>query len=254
MTNGGVAGDGPTIGRFGHLDGTADAAELLAARIRDGLAAAADPQRAPEMQRYMKSDMPFRGVAAPVGRALYRDAVRDFPLSTRAECEVAVRLLYDRASFREERYGALHVLRARPYARFLDGEAMPLLAHIIATGAWWDLVDEASTAVGEALRRDPERVAPILIEWADGPDMWLARAAIICQRSFRGATDTEVLARVIRPSIGNREFFLGKGIGWALREFSKTDSEWVRAFVTAEQGLTALSRREALKWLVSRGS
>ena len=51
------------------------------------------------------------------------------------------------------------------------------------------------------------------------------------------------------PSVHEKEFFLRKGLGWALREYSKTDPDWVIEFVGRHPGLSSLSRREALKHL-----
>ncbi|HZK04772.1 MAG TPA: DNA alkylation repair protein [Actinomycetaceae bacterium] len=224
-------------------------ADALARDIRRGLAEAANTERALAMQRYMKSAMPFRGVPSAAGRANSLAAVRRHPLADRSEWEAVIRSLFDDAEYREERYGALHVLHARQYRGYLDRAAVPLLEHMIITGAWWDLVDDASTAAGDALLRDRSGVVPALERWATGPDMWLARAAIIAQRKLKTETDFELMVRLIEPSIGSREFFLQKGIGWALREHSKTDPDGVRAYVASHPGLAPLSRREALKWL-----
>jgi 3-methyladenine DNA glycosylase AlkD len=47
-----------------------------------------------------------------------------------------------------------------------------------------------------------------------------------------------------------QEFFIRKAIGWVLREYARTDSDWVRDFVDAHgERLSGLSRREALKHL-----
>lgn len=223
----------------------------LVTALRKGLADAADPLRAPTMQRYMKSEMPFRGVPAPLGARIERAAIAAHPLPDRATWEGVVRELYDDARYREERYAALAVLSDRRHARWLDSAALPLLDHLVRTGAWWDLVDEASTAVGRALANDRRRVTADLRRWAHDPDLWIRRAAIICQRSQRAATDTALLADAIDASVADPDFFARKGIGWALREYSKTDAAWVRDFVAARPGLSPLSRREALKWLAA---
>ena len=89
----------------------------------------------------------------------------------------------------------------------------------------------------------------ILREWAKDDDIWKRRTAILAQLRAEQGTDTKLLADAIRPSIGHPEFFLRKGIGWALREYSKTDPRWVTTFVNAHPELSTLSRREALKHL-----
>lgn len=223
----------------------------LVVAVRTGLADAAEPCRAPSMQKYMRSAMPFRGVQMPVARRMYRAAIKAHPLAGRAEWDAVVRELYDHAEYREERYAALEVLKAPRYAPWLDRDALPLLRHVVSTGAWWDLVDDASTAVGAALLRDPDGVRPELQRWAHGSDMWLHRASIICQRKAKAATDLALLTETIEAGLGHADFFIRKAIGWALREHSKTDEAWVRAFVDAHDDLSALSRRQAPKWLNS---
>ena len=81
-------------------------------------------------------------------------------------------------------------------------------------------------------------------------DYWLRRAAITAQLLAKDATDTTLLATVINNNLNQREFFINKAIGWALRQYSKTDAAWVRHYIAAHRdGLSALSIREASKYL-----
>ena len=77
----------------------------------------------------------------------------------------------------------------------------------------------------------------------------MRRSAIICQLQHRADTDLDLLADVIEANVEDREFFIRKAIGWALRDYARTDGRWVRAFVQGHPGLSPLSRREALKHL-----
>lgn len=126
-----------------------------------------------------------------------------------------------------------------------------MVEEMIATGAWWDLVDAIATRpLGEILSRHPGAVRAELLAWSKGEDLWLRRAAILAQLHFREATDRGLLARLIEPSLGRREFFLAKAIGWALRHFARTDPAWVRDYVARHRSrLAPLSVREATKHL-----
>lgn len=220
------------------------------AAIRERLADAGDPARAAPMQKYLKSDMPCRGVQLPAVRTVVRDVTRVHPIQDRSRWEATIRELYDTAEFREERYAAIAVSGQRPYAKWQDLAAMPLYQHMISTGAWWDLVDEvAIRRVGSIRRTLPSELAPIMLTWAQHDDIWLRRASIICQVTAKDATDPGLLQACIEPSISCTEFFLRKGIGWALRDFAKTDPGWVRTYVASHPGLSTLSRREAMKHL-----
>ena len=95
-------------------------------------------------------------------------------------------------------------------------------------------------------RRDrPDRA-----RWAVGDDRWLRRVAVICQVGAKDRTDRVLLSDAILANAADRDFFLRKAIGWALRDYARTDPAWVRDFVAAhEDELSPLSKREALKHL-----
>ncbi|HET9945055.1 MAG TPA: DNA alkylation repair protein [Actinomycetes bacterium] len=217
--------------------------------MRAGLAAAADPDAAPVMQAYMKSELPYRGVKAPRCRTVFRAALAEHPLPDRAAWLAAIRRLWDEATHREERYAALAVARDRRYAAHRTPEVLPLYRHLVVTGAWWDLVDDVAThLVGPLLLDRPTETGPVVRAWAVDEDRWLRRTAVICQVGAKEHTDPALLAHAIDANLDDRDFFLRKAIGWALRQYARTDPAWVQQFV-ADRGerLSPLSRREALK-------
>jgi 3-methyladenine DNA glycosylase AlkD len=221
--------------------------------VRRRIAEAADPVRAPKMQAYMKSTMPFRGdSSAPLARicrAVF-DAER---LERRAEWEACVRTLWDDAEYREERYAALALAGHRYYRDFQDPSMLDLYRHLSITGGWWDYVDIiAAHRVGGILRAHHDAVAPVIRAWAVDDDLWVRRTAILSQLAGKADTDTDLLqlalARNLEDSLHGKEFFIRKALGWALREHAKTDPGWVRAFVADHaERLSGLTRREALK-------
>jgi 3-methyladenine DNA glycosylase AlkD len=223
----------------------------LVEAVRHRLAAAADPDKAAPMQAYMKSEMPFRGVQSPGVKQICREVFAAHPIDDRRGWEATVRVLWDDATHREERYAAIALTGHRLYRRWQDPEALALYDHLTVTGAWWDFVDEVAVRrVGPILRSARESVAPTLLAWAGDDDLWRRRVAILAQVGARDQTDTSLLAACLEPSLGRVEFFLRKGIGWALREYAKTDPEWVRSYVERHHAqLAPLSRREALKHL-----
>ncbi len=223
----------------------------LVEALRAALAGAADPVKAPAMQAYMKSAMPYRGVQAPQARRLFGEVILAHPLPDRATWEGTVRALWDGAAHREERYGALALAGHRLYRAHQDPQALPLYRHLVVTGAWWDYVDDlAAHKVGPILRAFPEQVRPVVLTWSTDPVLWLRRTAILSQLGARSATDRELLAACIEPNLTDRDFFVRKAVGWALRDLARTDPGWVRRYVDAHAGrLSPLSRREATKHL-----
>ena len=223
------------------------AAELVAP-LRADLGGHADPERAPTMQAYMKSSMPFLGVPVPMVRRLARAAVAANPPSTAAELERDVRDLWHHAEYREERYAAAALLDAPPTRGLRGPDQLALLRDLICDGAWWDHVDELSHRVGELLAGWPATVRAAVLGWAQDPDLWLRRSAIICQLGHKHRTDLDLLATAVEANATHRDFFVRKAIGWALRDYARTDPAWVREFIGAHE-LSPLSRREALKHL-----
>ena len=219
-------------------------------RLRADLAAQADPAAAVEMQRYMKSAMPFRGVATPARERLLTGAVAAHPLDDAGVLDAVVRELWDGAEFREERYLALSLTGHRRYRPWLDASWVPLLRHWIVSGSWWDFTDEiASRRIGVLLMAHPDEVRPVIRMWITDPDRWLRRTSVICQLRAGRATDIALLTEAIEANLTDQDFFLRKGIGWALRQHARVDPDWVRGFVGEHPGLSPLSRREAQRHL-----
>jgi 3-methyladenine DNA glycosylase AlkD len=229
--------------------------------LRAAFAAHADADNAAPMQAYMKSALPFYGIAAPLRRRLAAEAVRAHPCADAAELERTMRTLWDEARFREERYAAVELPRiGRLHPKLVDLALLPLAEYMIASGAWWDLVDDLSgNLVARQLERYPRETKAVLRRWAESGDLWLRRAAMLAQRSLDAADfDAVLLYDCILPSIGSsalaREFFIRKGIGWALRERSYAAPEEVRAFCREYAAqLAPPTVREALKVIHKKG-
>jgi 3-methyladenine DNA glycosylase AlkD len=223
--------------------------------VRAELASRADPEKAPGMQAYMKSELPFHGVQAAGQREVFKAAFAAHPLDGFDEWRATVLALWHEAHFREERYAAIGLSGDRRYRAFQTPESLPLYEQLIVTGAWWDFVDAIAVhRVGPILRARPEAVRPTVLGWSRDADPWLRRTSIICQIGSKMRTDSDLLFACIEPSLGERDFFLRKAIGWALRQYAKSDPAAVTRYVEARHDeLSPLSRREALRRLV-RGS
>jgi 3-methyladenine DNA glycosylase AlkD len=236
------------------------AAVRLLAALRAGFAAHADPARAPAMQAYMKSALPFHGIATPLRRELTAAAVRAHPLPDCASLATAMRTLWREARYREERYAALELARTGAHARLFDAALLPVYQEMLVDGAWWDYCDDISgTALARLLRERPAQMKPLLRRWARGDDLWLRRAAMLCQRRMKAGFDAVLLYDCILPSIGTGrfadEFFIRKGIGWALRERSYAAPDEVRAFVREyDAQLSPLTKREAMKVIARKAA
>jgi len=223
----------------------------LIAAVRAELARAADPTKAPTMRAYMKSEMPYLGVSLPAVRAVCQTVFADYPLASFEEWRDTALSLWRTAQFREERYAALALTGDRRYRDYQRPAVLPMYEEMIVSGAWWDYVDEVAThRIGPLLARYPETIRPELRVWSRDDNLWKRRAAILAQIGFKANTDEELLFACIGPNLSDRDFFIRKAIGWALREYAKTNASAVRRFVRDhEASLSPLSRREAMKHL-----
>jgi 3-methyladenine DNA glycosylase AlkD len=132
---------------------------------------------------------------------------------------------------------------------------MPMYEEIIVGAAWWDVVDTvAAHGVGPIVAAHPAVMRPMMRAWSRDENLWRRRAAILCQIRRRGAADRALLQDCLAPSLGSKEFFLRKAVGWALREVAWDDPTWVVRYVRAHaRELAPLSKREALKNVIEQG-
>lgn len=215
--------------------------------VRLALEEAAEPGKAEAMRAYMKSEMPFLGVQAAPRRTALRRVFAANRIDTAPEWRRAVLSLWREAEYREERYAAVELSGYHLYRDFQTLYTVPMYEEMIVTGAWWDLVDELAThRVGGLLAAYPDSMRPLMLDWAADADLWKRRTAILCQNRFKSRTDTALLYACIEPSLSDNDFFARKAIGWALREYAKTNPAEVIRYVRAK-GISGLSRREALK-------
>jgi 3-methyladenine DNA glycosylase AlkD len=220
----------------------------LATSLRAALAAAADPKRAPGMQAYMKSEMPYRGVMSGDMRAISKRVFAEHPLQSCNAWQAAILELWRGAEYREERYAALELIGSSRHRECRTPDALPMYEELITSGAWWDYVDSVAHHVGDLLHAHPKQIRPVMRAWSEDKDMWKRRVSIICQVSFKKDTDLGLLYSNIEPNLADRTFWIRKAIGWSLRAYAWTDPKEVARYVAANEArLSGLSRREALK-------
>lgn len=229
--------------------------QALVRGLRRAFAASADPERAAAQQAYMKSAMPYRGITTPHLRRICRETFRAQPIGDVTEWQATALELWRGAAYREERYAALELIGWSRYRDFFDSSLLPVLEEFVVDGAWWDFVDVvAINFVGRLLAAEPATVRPLLLGWSADDHLWRRRTAILAQLKFKSATDWPLQQRLMAPSLGSTEFFLKKALGWALREYSKSEAERVLAYLRANGGrLSGLTRREGLKVLRKQG-
>ncbi len=216
------------------------------------LKSAADPAKAPAMAAYMKTKQPFYGVPTPERALIMRETRERFPPPEQRAYEQGVMALW-RLPHREERYAAIAYARQHP--RFIAPTSMPVYERLIREGGWWDFVDEiAANLVGTVLLKHRATTRPLLDRWIDDKDMWIRRTALIAHLHHKEQTDADQLFDHCLRRGHEKEFFIRKAIGWALREYSKTDPKAVRFFLNRNRArLSPLTFSEGSKVLERDG-
>ena len=208
------------------------------------LKAVANSDDAVAMKAYMKNKFEFLGVKTPARRKLAKtffkqltDSVIDWNFINEAWNN----------PYRELQYATLDYLESRK--KLLTPSDLPRLKKLAQTKSWWDTIDFLDRLVGSIIARFPE-TKEIILSWSCDEDIWLRRLAIDHQLLKKEETDTELLEKILVNNLGKTEFFINKAIGWALRDYSKTNPNWVKDFIEKHRAeMAILSIREGSKYL-----
>ena len=211
----------------------------------------ADPKKAAPMKRYMRDQFEYLGIKVPEMGNLLKQHIRENGLPPLAELDPILRDLWALPP-REFQYAANGLLEK--FEAQLPPKFIKTLEYMLVTKSWWDTVDTIATGtLGINFKRYPKVRDKYLTRWRKSDNFWLRRATILFQLGYKKDTDFELLCAIIRENLGSQEFFINKAIGWALRQYTRVDSQGVRDFV-AVTPLNPLSAREALKWLEKKES
>ncbi|MFN8266178.1 MAG: DNA alkylation repair protein [Chitinophagaceae bacterium] len=215
--------------------------------IQTAYEAAADPVKAEGAKAYMLNQFDFFGLKAEVWRSLLKQKFKE-QLPPYKEVEQIVKQCF-RHPLREMQYTAVELLAK--YEKEWNEEVIELIEYMITNKSWWDSVDHAISKLAAVyFKRFPKQIKPVSKKWNSGDNIWLQRSSILFQLKYKKETDTKLLSDYIIKLASSKEFFVQKAIGWALREYAKTDPSWVHQFVK-ENKLAPLSKREALKHIGS---
>lgn len=196
------------------------------------------------MKKYMRDQFAFIGMKAPQRKELVRKLIKLNGIPSEDEFPSVIAELWQ-APEREYQYLALELLDRK--MKHFEEKDMEWLENLIVNKSWWDTVDWiASKHIGSYFMQYPGNKNDITRRWIDSNDIWLKRTAILFQLKYKTRTDEKLLYAYINQCLGSTEFFINKAIGWALREYSKTNPQSVINFVE-QTPLTKLSKTEALK-------
>lgn len=198
------------------------------------------------MKKYMKDHFPFLGIKSPLRKELETEFFKESGILKEPFNHEFVVSLWEKEE-REYQYTALSYIGK--YLKKLEKVDLGFIEHLITTKSWWDTVDALSPkSVGAIAKRFPEVIQETINGWSTHDNLWLRRSAILFQLKYKEETNEELLYSYILKNADSKEFFIQKAIGWALREYSKTNTASVKRFMEGYQ-LAPLSVREGSKYL-----
>ena len=204
-----------------------------------------DKENAIAMAKYMQNLFEFYGIPTPKRKVLYKDFLKEEKKGKEVDWGFLDKCYGD--SHREFQYLVSDYLIAMN--NFLTYDDIPKIEKYIKTKQWWDTIDFLDRVIGEIGLRD-NRVDDLMLEWSCDNDFWVRRIAIDHQLCRKDKTNTVLLEKILVNNFGSDEFFINKAIGWALRDYSKTNPEWVREFINKyKDKMSNLSIREASKYI-----
>ena len=202
-------------------------------------------EQAQKMSKYMLNKFEYIGIKTPERREIFKIFFKEYKNEEKIDWEFVNKCWENK--YREFQYIAADYLKNMKDKLTIDD--IPKFKRLILEKSWWDTIDNLDMTIGALALKD-SNVNKILLEWSLDENIWLRRIAIDHQLLRKDKTNTELLSKILKNNLGQTEFFINKAIGWALRDYSKTNPEWVRNFIEENrENMAKLSIKEASKYL-----
>jgi len=203
----------------------------------------ADSNRALPMRAYMKNIDAFYGISSPDRKQLCNNILAQFPKTFLSDWQIIVKDLMKKGK-REAMYAAIDI--AQKAHKHWDLKAIDTLLELALHHSWWDTIDAIAPLIGIYFEKYPDKRNSLIEEWMHSGNFWLQRLCLLFQKRYKSNTDKELLFSLCLRLAKEKEFFIRKGMGWALREYSYVNPKDVKQFVLSSP-LSPLTKKEALK-------
>lgn len=204
-------------------------------------------ERAKQQAAYMKHKFSYFGLTSPQRRKLQKPFLAKQFLPSK---EIAFQICKELWLQPQREFHYFSQELVSKYQNQIEKKDLKLFEWMITHNSWWDTIDFiAPTLVGNYFLKFPEMRQIVLDKWLHSNNIWLQRSCLLFQLKYKSNTDTYFLKYCIENLIGSKEFFINKAIGWILRQYSRTDANWVIDFVNEHPNLANLSKKEALRLL-----
>ena len=203
-------------------------------------------RQALEQKAYMRHQFQFYGLIATARREIQKPFFIKEYLPQKSEIEHIIKTLWEKP---QREYQLFAQELAFKYVKQLELKDINLFEFMVTNKSWWDTVDFiANKLMGEYFKTFPNKKEKYVTKWLKSNNMWLQRSALLFQLKYKNKIDTVLLSSTINSLLNSKEFFINKAIGWVLREYSRTNPNWVIEFVNNTE-LSTLSKKEALRLL-----
>ena len=202
-------------------------------------------EKAFHMSKYMKDKFKYYGIATPYRRAICKNLFKQEKNNQKIDWEFLDLCYMD--EYREMQYLVVDYLETMQ--KYITYDDIPKLENYVKVKQWWDTIDGFDKIIGNLVFID-DRINDLMLKWSISDDLWFRRIAIDHQLAMKDKTNTNLLEKIIINNFGSKEFFINKAIGWSLREYSKTNPEWVKKFIHKyKDDMSNLSIKEASKYI-----
>ena len=220
-------------------------AHIYLTKIKKIYASNADATIAKGAKAYLLNQFEFYGIKTPIRRKICKDFYKVNPIKDHNELSRLIKECFDEPQ-REIHYFAIELLGH--HHKIWSKKTIPLIEWIVTHQSWWDSVDSTNSfVICKFFIQFPDEIDLITSKWNQSSNKWLQRMSLLFQLTYKKKTNTTLLTKYIEHCELDKEFFIQKAIGWALRAYAYTDAKWVIQFVKTHPQLSSLSKREALK-------
>ena len=215
--------------------------------LKEALEFLGDEKIAAQQKAYMRDQYEFYGCKAPTISSALNEFYKENKATSWEELKDQILWTWKQPQREWQMIGMKYLQKMK---KLWGDDLISFSEELVTSKSWWDTVDFLATnVVGKYLEKKPIYAEEIMTEWNYSDDMWKQRTSIIFQLKYKDEVNTKFLSEAILRHEDSTEFFIRKAQGWALRQYSRFNPEWVEEFLDQNTQLSGLTRREGGKFL-----
>jgi len=220
--------------------------DLLVKSIEKEFIKYSNPLIAKKQEKYMRNNFKFFGFSANQRRKIQNPFIKNILDFDEKKFNEFIIILWNKEQ-RDFQYFSQELVYLNYYN--FKCKDKNLFEYMIINKSWWDTIDFVSPKIlGKYFEIYPKEIEKTIQKWLNSNNIWLQRSCLLFQLKYKNKLNKFLLKKIINSLSNSNEFFINKAIGWILREYGKTNKNWVIKFIK-ETELNKLSVREGLKYL-----